>query len=224
MVNLYVNRNGLLDKLKAKTNSQLEEIIFLFKCDQKHIKLNETTSQIAAAIIQLLEQQGNYANSSCLCLEQYLDGYPYHNLRNYLYDKEWQRADHETVKIMHLALKLKESEWMTKNHLDLFRENYSHHLILINNLWVEYSDKKFGFSIQKEIFSDCNKNWLEFGEKVGWYKQEKKDWMDYEDYKNGWKDAPEGYFPLDASISGENWDQYKDHFSHFMSILKPMDL
>ena len=62
----------------------------------------------------------------------------------------------------------------------------------INQLWLDYSNGKFGFSVQKEIYESLGgtteynqKVWEKFGNRVGWRKggifKEWK-WLSYEDY------------------------------------------
>ena len=41
-------------------------------------------------------------------------------------------------------------------------------LTKINQLWLKYSEDRFGFSAQKRIFDECQKSKECFWEKVGW--------------------------------------------------------
>ncbi len=77
-------------------------------------------------------------------------------------------------------------------------------LRIINQLWLQYSDGKFGFSVQKEIYEslggtgeynkEYNKEVCEkFGERVGWRKGE--NWLNYSDLTFD-KSAPQAHLPV----------------------------
>jgi hypothetical protein len=38
----------------------------------------------------------------------------------------------------------------------------------IDNLWKAGSNGKFGYSVQKEIYGQCGKNWTKFLRQIGW--------------------------------------------------------
>ena len=129
---------------------------------------------------------------------------------------------------MDKVLNLKQGEYMSSEDLPRFS---CCDLCMINDLWIKYSKNMFGFSIQKNIYEEVRGQetnfdsgaWQRFGKRVGWYKEKK--WMDNNNYQNGWKNAPKGYFPLDGSVSGEDWSSdCKDYFSEFMSKLKECDV
>ncbi|QSV73574.1 MAG: TIR domain-containing protein [Aphanizomenon flos-aquae KM1D3_PB] len=152
----------------------------------------------------------------------------YTKLELLLKEKKWKDADLQTVKIMHKLLNLKSGEYMSSEDLPRFS---CYDLCMINDLWIKYSNNMFGFSIQKNIYEEVlgqetnfdSRAWQRFGKRVGWYKEKK--WMDDNNYQNGWKNAPKGYFPLNGSVSGEDWNRdCKDYFSEFMLRLKECDV
>ena len=55
----------------------------------------------------------------------------------------------------------------------------------IDRLWVNYSNGKFGFSVQKQMWQKCgrpmtyNDDWEKFGHRVGWRKN--GEWLNYSD-------------------------------------------
>ncbi|MFM6307858.1 MAG: GUN4 domain-containing protein, partial [Dolichospermum sp.] len=74
----------------------------------------------------------------------------------------------------------------------------------IDQLWVKYSDGRFGFSVQKRIYQglggtrEYNQEiWLKFNDKVGW--KEGESWLYYSDITFDKiiliKKAPEGHLP-----------------------------
>jgi hypothetical protein len=69
----------------------------------------------------------------------------------------------------------------------------------IDQLWVKYSNGRFGFSVQKRIYQSLggtreydSEVWEKFGDKVGWRK--KNQWLYYKDLTFSEK-APEAHLP-----------------------------
>jgi hypothetical protein len=70
----------------------------------------------------------------------------------------------------------------------------------INQLWLVYSEGKFGFSVQRKIWLGVGKVWEKFWLKIGW----KKDGS-FTRYPNEftWSlDAPRGHLPLSNQLRG----------------------
>ena len=108
-------------------------------------------------------------------------GVDYRKLRDLLKAKKWKEADEETrVKILKVANRESEG-WLRVEDA----ENFScQDLGTIDKLWVKYSNGKFGFSVQKQIYQGMNGskefNWDDYrklGDKVGWRKGGK--WLNY---------------------------------------------
>jgi hypothetical protein len=95
-----------------------------------------------------------------------------------------------------LAVAKREKEgWLDTKSIDNFP---CEDLRTIDQLWVKYSNGKFGFSVQKKICQglggtrDLGEIWEKFGDKVGWRKG--GDWLYYSRLK--WsKNAPIGMLP-----------------------------
>lgn len=43
-------------------------------------------------------------------------------------------------------------------------------LLTINELWLRYSDGKFGYSVQRKLWLSLNQNWEKLWESIGWKK------------------------------------------------------
>jgi len=108
-------------------------------------------------------------------------GVDYRKLRDLLKAKKWKEADEETrVKILKVANRESEG-WLRVEDA----ENFScQDLGTIDKLWVKYSNGKFGFSVQKQIYQGMGGskefNWDDYeklGDKVGWRKGGK--WLNY---------------------------------------------
>ena len=101
-------------------------------------------------------------------------GQDYTRLRNLLKEKQWKEADQETHWMMIQAVGKKEGDWFGQDELLNFP---CKDLRTIDRLWVKYSDGRFGFSVQKQIYLRVGgkpdgeyyqEAWLKFGDSVGW--------------------------------------------------------
>ena len=105
----------------------------------------------------------------------------YQPLETYLKNGQWREADEETLKVMLKVADREEQGWLDPNSIDNFP---CEDLRTINQLWLHYSNGKFGFSVQKEIYESLGgtrqyneKVWNNFGDRIGWKKGE--NWLNY---------------------------------------------
>ncbi|MTJ10870.1 MULTISPECIES: serine/threonine-protein kinase [unclassified Anabaena] len=89
-------------------------------------------------------------------------GMEYNNLRDLLKAQNWEEADKETYEVMIKAVGKKSGDFFASNELLDFP---CQDLRTIDQLWVKYSQGKFGFSVQKETY-------LSVGGKLGSYEYE----------------------------------------------------
>lgn len=108
-------------------------------------------------------------------------GMDYINLRNLLAAKNWEEADEETVRVMSKVAGREEEGWLDTESIEEFP---CEDLRSIDQLWVKYSNGRFGFSVQKRIYQSLGgtseydrKVWEAFGDRVGWRKNNR--WMYY---------------------------------------------
>ncbi|NEP81119.1 MAG: GUN4 domain-containing protein, partial [Okeania sp. SIO3B3] len=105
-------------------------------------------------------------------------GVDYTKLHDLLARGKWKEADEETYLKM-LEVAGRESEgWLDVEHIENFP---CQDLGTIDKLWVKYSNGKFGFSVQKQIYQSLGgtKEYnydvlIAFADKVGW-RQKGKD-------------------------------------------------
>jgi serine/threonine protein kinase len=123
-------------------------------------------------------------------------GMDYSKLRDLLKAGKWKEADDETRRVMLAVAKRENKGWLDNNSVDNFP---CEDLRTIDQLWVKYSNGKFGFSVQKKIYqgfggtrSYDEKIWKKFGDTVGWRKAEI--WLHHKDITFDIK-APEGHLP-----------------------------
>lgn len=73
-------------------------------------------------------------------------------------------------------------------------------LLSINHLWLNYSEGKFGFSVQREIWLSLGKNWDKFWPKIGW--KNGNNWTRYPNEFVWDLNAPRGHLPLSNQLRG----------------------
>jgi hypothetical protein len=121
-------------------------------------------------------------------------GIDYTKLSDLLFAKKWQEADEKTTELM---LKCVDREDLEDMGIDICRKFPPEELRMIDQLWLKYSENRFGFSVQKKIWVELggkldgisdHKTYCKLGDKVGWRKKE--EWLDYDD------------FPFSTSIKG----------------------
>jgi hypothetical protein len=86
-------------------------------------------------------------------------------LQEFLQAGKWEEADKETLTIMLRAASREQEGWLDLEHLQQLSDS---ELITINQLWINYSNRHFGFSVQKSIWQRNNHNFIW---EVGWFKE-----------------------------------------------------
>ena len=166
----------------------------------------------------------------------------YSELEQLLKTQEWRKADEMTAKLMCQVANREEDGWLDEESINAFP---CEDLRTIDQLWVHYSNSKFGFSIQKKLWLECggkigkfdlydkyDKEVLKkFEAKVGWYYPEKNNWKRYEEFMNDTKD---GQNALPASLPfgreivrmffGVGWNEWFCCSSVWGSLLSRRDL
>jgi hypothetical protein len=124
----------------------------------------------------------------------------YQKLEELLKVQQWREADTETYRLMITTVGKEEGQWFDPEDLLNFP---CEDLKAIDGLWVNYSQGKFGFSVQKQIYVDCgakldgkypgDKIWNEFSDRVGWRKG--GNYLNYSDLTANPSLSPTGEFP-----------------------------
>ena len=130
-------------------------------------------------------------------------GVDYTKLRDLLATGEWQKADKETAKKMLEAAGRTNDGWLLSQDIDRFP---CEDLRTIDQLWVKYSNGRFGFSVQKRIYESLGgtreydkKIWDAFGDRVGW--RVNNTWLYYDEIKFSTL-APGGHLPVGRQTGG----------------------
>ncbi|MFN5592761.1 MAG: GUN4 domain-containing protein, partial [Aphanizomenon sp.] len=127
-------------------------------------------------------------------------------LRDLLAAQKWKQADYETYLVMLKAVGCEKDHWIGWEELLHFPCT---DLGTIDKLWYKYSNGKFGFSVQKEIYlsvggiADGNyyeEAWKKLGDRVGWRmergrKKKAATWIEVEDIVDT-VEAPKGHLPV----------------------------
>jgi len=106
-------------------------------------------------------------------------GVDYRKLRDLLKAGQWKEADQETERRMLEAVGRKEDDWIRGKEVLNFP---CADLKTINALWVDYSNGKWGFSVQKRVYQECGAKldgsypgheiWHKFCRRVGWREED----------------------------------------------------
>ena len=133
-----------------------------------------------------------------------------------LAEKKWREADAETEYII--------SELLNREIKDDTSKIFAKDINQIDELWYHYSQGKFGFQVQRDIFhkSDINKKIGKFGQALGW---RGKAFLGIGAFS--WKDYDKLVFELDKSPKGHLpafwFDKYEKHKGFIVkSYLKPI--
>ncbi len=141
-------------------------------------------------------------------------GVVYTRLRDLLAAGNWKDADYETYLVMLKVVSCKQDDWICGEKLSNFPCTS---LRTINSLWVEYSNGRFGFSVQKKIYLEVGGSlvnnfpetaykevWEKFGDHVEW----RKGWWGLKEWSSYGRatfdtSAPVGYLPF---LPQQFWD------------------
>ncbi|NJL88663.1 MAG: GUN4 domain-containing protein [Coleofasciculaceae cyanobacterium SM2_1_6] len=97
-------------------------------------------------------------------------GADYTKLRDLLVAQKYKEADQETTRMM-LYVSLREKEgWLDAKAIENFP---CQDLRTINQLWLQNSNQRFGFSVQNEIYNQVGKDWRKLYDQVGWQENDK---------------------------------------------------
>jgi hypothetical protein len=139
-------------------------------------------------------------------------GIDYAPLRDMLKAGKWHDADRATWRVMCAAAGRQEEGYLRVEDVERFP---CEDLRTIDQLWVKYSDGKFGFSIQKQIWQECGspKNYnkeYKFRERIGWcVKNNKNKWITYPNDVTYDISALKGHLPFWYSRRGGVTDGFR---------------
>jgi hypothetical protein len=121
----------------------------------------------------------------------------YTRLQDLLKAQQWEAADSETHSLMLQVVGRDPDDWIRAEELANFPCMILH---MIDQLWLQHSQGRFGFSVQEQIWLSLggqpgqqNKAiWQQFGNRIGWCIN--SSWL-YHDCLTFSLSAPEGHLP-----------------------------
>lgn len=145
---------------------------------------------LSSAIRQELNSQGKF-----------VIGARVYQLEEYLKNGQWKEADQETYRLMITTVGKEEGQLFESQEVLNFP---CEELLAIDRLWVKYSNSKFGFSVQKDIYLECGgipdgqyhgEAFEKFGDRVGW--RQNRTWRMNVIYDTS---SPRGHLPYDVIV------------------------
>jgi len=130
----------------------------------------------------------------------------YARLEQLLQAGQWREADDETYRLMITTVGKEEGQWFDQKDLEEFPCD---DLRELDRLWVKYSQGKFGFSVQKQIYVETGnpldgeyheETVKKFCDRVGWRKGNRH--RNYSDLNANPDLSPSGEFPRQRGVSG----------------------
>jgi len=132
----------------------------------------------------------------------------YAKLEKLLKAQQWREADDETYRLMINSVDKEKGQMLDLEDLKSFP---CEDLKAIDELWLKYSGGKFGFSMQKQIWQECNSpmtsdwDWERFCIKVGWRDSNSNN-LKYRNFKANPDLSPAGELPfLFYSFTERSW-------------------
>ena len=123
----------------------------------------------------------------------------YSSLQQLLAQKDYEEADRVTLqKMCELAGPVAvRRKWLYFSDVDQFPVS---DLKLLDHLWLVYSEGRFGFSIQRELWLSGRQDWERLWPKIGW--KSANIWTRYPNEFTWDLTAPKGHLPLSNQLRG----------------------
>lgn len=137
----------------------------------------------------------------------------YSKLEKLLENRQWRRANDETMNLILLATGRSAIGWIPPDDL---KKIPCWDLKKIDDLWYKYSQGRFGFRVQLPIYLDTGNRpgkliaddaYNRFGDRIGW--RQNNDWIIFRENLNFTDKAPIGHLPnprAEYSLTGGRLD------------------
>lgn len=190
--------------------------------------VNESESETVAASNKPNEPEAETTNTSKapneIALISQKTGIDYRVLRDLLKQQKWSEADLHTYKLVEQIVKTaKQQNKHVFIELKTIAEFSCPDITTIDYLWKKYSDNKFGFSSQKEVWQSVNQKgdfstqtWRRFATQVGWKEGEvasSSGYLLYEQLSFNPTEAPIGHLPWWFALPEEEQKVIKHLFA-----------
>ena len=134
-------------------------------------------------------------------------GVDYTKLRDYLSIKKWKEADQETWALLCQSLSMTVGSQLEISQIDQLP---CEDLQIVDRLWMQYSQGRFGFSIQKQIYESVKGDYVRFCDRINWptYNSTTASGQFKFSYK-----SPPGHLPSRSWVGGVHWLRHMDAMS-----------
>lgn len=123
-------------------------------------------------------------------------------LKQFLADGEWEEADNEHRRLL---IELAGPEAVARDYVwptEIGKISEAD-MKMLDDLWLNYSGGKFGFSVQRKLWTSTKGNWVDFFDKINWFKGENKDYRSWAQKDFIYSlDAERGHLPLTSALRG----------------------
>lgn len=145
-------------------------------------------------------------------------GANYTRLRDLLANGEWEEADTETRSVLLQVVGRETMGWLNEEAISKLPCT---DLRTVDQLWVKYSQGRFGFSVQKCLYEEVGKDWEKLGDFVGW--REGGKWLSMSSLIYD-RNAPKGHLPRCGawvvSLVWGLWSQIAENFYRRLDVCK----
>ena len=131
----------------------------------------------------------------------------YTRLRDFLSNKKWKEADRETWTVMCQSLSLTPE---TQLEVSQIYKLPCEDLQTVDRLWLHYSQGRFGFSVQKQIYESVKGDYIRFCDRVNWPTYNSTTSPGKVKYT---QQAPIGHLPSRSWVGGIQWVRHLDALS-----------
>jgi hypothetical protein len=178
-------------------STYLNQVLHLDNNFGNQLSVQHDLDKFAATQLDILKEETEKLEK----IRQEIINQRYLLLESLIQSGDWLKADEETYRLMIEAVGKEKGDLFTLYDL---RNLPCKDLLAIDQLWVNHSQGRFGFSVQQKIYIACGGDpnseypddnaWHKFAERVGWRKNNQ--WKDKKLLEEKFLDAPNGRFPL----------------------------
>ena len=134
-------------------------------------------------------------------------GVNYTKLRDFLSNKKWKEADRETWTVMCQSLSLEPG---TLLEISQINQLPCEDLQIVDRLWVQHSQGRFGFSVQKQIYESVKGDYIRFCDRVNWPTYNSVNTLNKIKFS---QQSPPGHLPFRSWVGEIQWVRHLDAMS-----------
>ncbi|MEG4273355.1 MULTISPECIES: serine/threonine-protein kinase [unclassified Microcoleus] len=134
-------------------------------------------------------------------------GVDYTKLRDFLSNTKWKEADRETWTLMCQSLSQPPG---TQLEISQIYQIPCEDLQTVDRLWLHYSQGRFGFSVQKQIYESVKGDYIRFCDRVNWQTYNSATTLGQIKFS---QQAPIGHLPSRSWVGGIQWLRHLDALS-----------